>query len=344
MIKKILLAGGLLLLLLIAGAALYITTAVPPLPPDTDEVIDQVLSSELPQLVTGQAGFAQSGESAIWYEMLEPEGPPQGTILLVMGIGADGLGWPPAFLQALVGAGYQVVRYDQRGTGMSDWVEEWDSENPYTLHDMADDGVAILDDLGIEQAHLVGISMGGMTAQQIAVDHPDRVLTLATVMSSCDIVDPNLPSISIDVVADMTMASLKYGLIGGERDTIKQYVAARQALMGDTPYELDTKNIAEQVLYNLRERRGFNPRVGAQHNAAVLAAESRYEALRQLDIPTLVLHGRSDPFIPYEHGQKCAEIIPGAEAVWVEGMGHDIPDAYMDVVVENILANLARSP
>ncbi len=344
MIKKILFAGGLLLLLLIAGSALYITTAVPPLPPDSDEVIDQVLSSELPQLVTGRTGFAQSGESAIWYEMLEPEGPPQGTILLVMGIGADGLGWPPAFLQALVGAGYQVVRYDQRGTGMSDWVEEWDSENPYTLHDMAADGVAILDALGIDRAHLVGISMGGMTAQQMAVDHPQRVLTLASIMSSCDIVDPQLPPISTAVVADLTMASLKYGLLGGERNTIKLYIASRQALMGESPYDLDTKNIAEQVLYNLRERRGYNPRVSGQHNAAVLAAESRTQELRELDIPTLVLHGRSDPFIPFEHGQKCAEIIPGAEAVWVEGMGHDIPAAYNDIVVDSILANLERSP
>ena len=329
-------------MLLIAGSALYITTAVPPLPPDSDEVIDQVLSSELPQLVTGRTGFAQSGESAIWYEMLEPEGPLQGTILLVMGIGADGLGCPPAFLQALVGAGYQVVRYDQRGTGMSDWVEEWDSENPYTLHDMAADGVAILDALGIDRAHLVGISMGGMTAQQMAVDHPQRVLTLASIMSSCDIVDPQLPPISTAVVADLTMASLKYGLLGGERNTIKLYIASRQALMGESPYDLDTKNIAEQVLYNLRERRGYNPRVSGQHNAAVLAAESRTQELRELDIPTLVLHGRSDPFIPIEHGQKCASIIPDADAMWVEGMGHDIPAAYNDIVIDSILANLER--
>lgn len=340
MLKKLLLAGGIILVLLIAGAGIYISTAVPPLPPGTNEIIDQVLEAELPELVTGQSGFAQSGE--IWYEMLEPAGEPKGTILLVMGISGDGLGWPPAFLQALVDAGYQVIRYDQRGTGLSDWVEEWDSENPYTLHDMADDGVAILDDLGIEQAHLVGISMGGMTAQQIAVDHPGRVATLATVMSSCDITDSSRPPISIDVVTDLTLASLKYGLIGGERNTIKQYVAARQALMGDTPYDLDTKNIAEQVLYNLRERRGFNPRVSAQHNAAVLAAEPRFDALRQLDIPTLVLHGRSDPFIPFEHGLKCAAIIPGARAVWVEGMGHDIPDVFNEIVVESILANVER--
>ncbi len=340
MIRKLLLAGGILLLLLVAGAALYITTAVPPLPPGTDEVIDQVLRSELPELVAGRSGFAQSGESEIWYEMLEPEGPPKGAILLIMGIGSDGLGWPPAFLQALVDAGYQVIRYDQRGTGMSDWVEAWDSDNPYTLHDMAGDGVAILDDLGIGGAHLVGISMGGMTAQQMAVDHPHRVLTLTSIMSSCDIVDPGLPSISTAVVSDLLRASLKYGLIGTERNTIKQFIASRQALMGDVPYDLDTKYIAEQVLYNLRRRRGFNSQASTQHNAAVLAAESRYDGLRRLEIPTMVIHGRSDTFIPIEHGQKCAAVIPGAKAVWVDGMGHDIPAVYNEIVVESILANL----
>jgi pimeloyl-ACP methyl ester carboxylesterase len=341
MLKKLFLIGGVILILFIAGAGLYVYTAVSPLPLGTNEIIDQVLEADLPQLVTGRSGYAQSGE--IWYEMLEPEGEPKGVILLIMGIGGDGLSWPPAFLQSLVDAGYQVIRYDQRGTGMSDWVEDWQSENPYTLHDMAGDAVAILDDLGIERAHLVGISMGGMTAQQIAIDHPERVLTLATIMSSCDIVDPQLPPVSLDVVKTMTLASLKYGLIGDERNTIKQVIAARQALMGDTPYDLDTKNIAEQVLYNLRKRRGYNSQASAQHNAAVLAAESRYNALRELDIPTLVLHGRSDPFIPYEHGLKCARIIPGAQAVWVEGMGHDIPAAYNEVVVDSILANLQRA-
>ena len=144
-------------------------------------------------------------------------------------------------------------------------------------------------------------------------------------------------------MSDLLRASLKYGLLGGERNTIKQYIASRQALMGDTLYALDTEYIAQYVLYTLRERRGFNPRASAQHNAAVLATESRYGQLQELDIPTLVLHGRSDPFIPIEHGQKCAAIIPGAEAVWVDGMGHDVPDAYNDIVVDSILANLERS-
>ncbi len=343
MLKKVFLALGLFLLILLAAAALYIYTAVPPLPPGSDQMIDQALSSGMPELVTGQSGFAQSGEIDIWYEMIDPEGPPKGAILLMMGIAADGLGWPPAFLDALVGAGYQVIRYDQRGTGMSDWVEAWDSKNPYSLQDMAADGVAVLDALDIEQAHLVGISMGGMTAQQMAINYPDRVLTLASIMSSCDIVDPDLPPISTAVVGDLLKASLKYGLIGTERNRIKQSIASRQALMGDTPYALDTEFIAEYVLYTLRERRGFNPRVSAQHNAAVLASGSRYDRLRNLEIPVVVIHGRSDPFIPIEHGEKCADMIPAAETVWVEGMGHDLPDVYMETVVNGILTNLERS-
>jgi pimeloyl-ACP methyl ester carboxylesterase len=110
--------------------------------------------------------------------------------------------------------------------------------------------------------------------------------------------------------------------------------------MGDGSYTLDVKTIAEQVLYNSRERRGYNPQAYLQHQAAVLAAGARYEELATLDTPTLIIHGRSDPLIPIEHGMKCADMIPNAETLWIEGMGHDLPDEVVDVIVEEIIETL----
>ena len=106
---------------------------------------------------------------------------------------------------------------------------------------------------------------------------------------------------------------------------------------------IDVKTIAEQVLYNLRKRKGYNSQASIQQQAAVIASGSRYDKLRTLDMPTLIIHGKADPFIPIEHGLKSADLIPGTDTLWIEGMGHDLPDAYIDVVVEKIIMSFQRA-
>lgn len=343
MAKKILVTIGLVIVLAVAGVAIYILTSGPPLPSGTNEIVSQVLRSELPEIVAGKTGYAKSGDVNIWYESIEPDDAVKGTILLLTGISSDAVAWPPKFLDALVGAGYQVIRYDHRGTGMSDWIENWDSNNPYTLDDMANDGIAVLDALGVEKAHVVGVSMGGMIAQQMTINHPDRVLSLTSIMSSGNIADPNLPPISAESAQELFKASIRYSLIKSERNTIKSHIAARMVLRGDASYALDVKTIAEQVLYNLRKRKGYNSQSYPQHQAAVLASSSRYHKLHTMETPTLIIHGKSDPFIPIEHGIKCADLIPNAHTLWVEGMGHDLPDVYIDVIVEEMIVNFQRA-
>jgi pimeloyl-ACP methyl ester carboxylesterase len=343
MLKKTLHAVGLVFVLLIIGITAYLYLSGPSLPANTDEIITHLLQSPLPEMVGGHTGYAKSGDINIWYESIEPEDASRGAILLFMGISNDAMAWPPKFLDALTNAGYQVIRYDYRGTGMSDWVEDWDHKNPYLLEDMANDGLAVLDTLGIEKAHMVGISMGGMVAQQMTIDHPGRVLSLTSVMSSGYIVDPDLPPISTSIVQQLVMASIKYGVISSERNTIKLHIASRLILMGDASYEINVKTIAEQVLYNLRKRKGYNPEASAQHNAAVFASGSRYVELQTIKAPTLIIHGQSDPFIPIGHGLKCAELIPNADTLWVEGMGHDIPDVFVETVVEKMIINFQEA-
>lgn len=334
--------GGLVVALLV-GAAIYISTWGPTLPPETDETIQRVLQAELPDVVQGQTGYARSGHVEIWYESIEPKATPKGTVLLIMGIGNDALAWPGYFIQPIVDAGYRVVCHDHRGTGLSDWIEDWDPEHPYTLDDMAGDGIAVLDALRVEKAHVVGISMGGMIAQQIAISYPERVVSLTSIMSSGYAQDPELPGLSAELAAELAKLGIKYGLLGTEKSTLKMFVASQQLLMGNPPYDLDIQTISEQVLYNLRVRKGYNPRASQQHQAATLASGSRYEDLARLEVPALIIHGKSDPLIPIAHGQKCAQSIPGAQTLWVEGMGHDLPRIFVDTILSEMFEHFQRA-
>lgn len=334
--KFLLITGGVLLSILLAASALIYFSG-PELPPDTEEIIAQVIDSELPELVTGNTGYAKNGDVSIWYESLEPEGEVKGTILLIMGITNDAMAWPAYFMQPFVDAGYRVVRSDHRGTGMSDWLEEWTEETAYTLDDMSADGFAILDDLNVSSAHIIGVSMGGMIAQTMAINNPERVLSLTSIMSSGYIEDPDLPPINQSFVVDIILLALKYMLVGGEENTIKMGIATRTLLRAEAEEPIDVKDNAERMLYNLRKRKGLNYSVSQQHQVAVSLSGSRYEDLQKLKVPSLIIHGKMDPLIPIEHGLKCAEIIPDADTFWIDEMGHDITPRLSEVIVERIL-------
>lgn len=333
-------------LLLMLALLAYIFLAGPKLPPDTDAIIDDVLSRELPELITGQTGYAQSGGRDIWYECIPPAGPVRGTVLLLMGIGGDGFFWPPAFLRAFVEAGYRTVRYDHRGTGLSDWVKDWDRRNPYSLRDMAADAVAVLDALGIPSAHVVGLSMGGMIAQEIAIHHPARLDSLTLMMTSGHVGDPELPGPSSRFFIDNVAAGLpllKCRLMGGEKNLIKERVAKMVAGLGAEG--IDVRETAELVLYDLRcRRRGVNTRALMQHWMAINLSGSRYEGLKNVAAPTLVIHGTADHLLPVEHGRKLAATVPNARGMWLSDVGHVFPPPDADAVFGAILAHLAAAP
>ena len=331
---------GVTIIGLLICSIVVISDSGPSLPKETDSIIDDVLSRPLPEMVKGKTGFAKSQGLDIWYESILPRVSPKGAILLIMGISNDALGWPPKFIQSLVDSGYQVIRYDHRGTGLSDWVQNWDSKHPYSLQDMADDGVAVLKDLHVEKAHIIGVSMGGMIAQELAIHHPERTASLTSIMSSGFITDPELPKISSHVAIELIKTALKYGIIGTERNMIKLHLASRMILMNNSAQDLDVKGLSEEVLYNIRKRRGYNSNVSAQHQAAVAISGSRYDQLKALSIPSLIIHGKSDPFIPLAHGQKCAAIIPHADSLWVEGMGHDLPNSLIGLISAKIIAHI----
>jgi pimeloyl-ACP methyl ester carboxylesterase len=329
----------------LAVLLLYWLASGPKLPPETDRVIDRVLFRELPKLTTGQTGYATSAGLKIWYECISPAGPAKGSVLLVMAQGGDAFMWPLSFVRAFAEAGYRVIRYDHRGTGLSDWVEAWDRKQPYILADMARDAAAVLDALQIDTAHVVGLSMGGMIAQELAARFPERVASLTLMMTSGYIGDPDRPGLTTRYFLSALVTGLpllRYRLAGGERNLIKERIA-KMALQVPGA-ELDLQELAEMVLYDLRKRRGINVRAAYQHHAAITIAGSRYEKLQSLDVPALIIHGTADPLIPIEHGKKLAALIPNARVLWLDGAGHGFPLPNMRAVTQQIIWHLDTCP
>lgn len=331
--------GGLLAGL--AALAAWIRFGGPRLPAGIDAVIDRLEASDLEGVVTGTTGEADAGGIRLWYESIPPLGRERGTVMLFISLGGDGILWPPAFLRALTGAGYRVIRFDQRGTGASDWMPEWSREHPYTLVDLARDAVAVLDATGTERAHLIGLSFGGMVAQEVAILAPERVASLTLMSTSPDPTDPTLPEPRVGRLALRAIRSLpllKYRLRGGPHALVKERIAKMISVFG--PDGVDIEENAALVLYDLRHRNGLNLRAFAQHQAAVAATRPRAPALATLAVPTLVVHGTDDDLIPFEHAQRLAASIPDAAHLWLDGVGHVFPYPPSAGVESAILAHL----
>lgn len=333
--KKLLLTAVTLVLIIFFGIILYVSLTIPELPKNSDTLIDSAIDSDVPEIIKGETGYINNDSTKIWYESILPQYRNNGAILLFMGISNDALGWPQAFINKLVDSGYQVIRFDYRGTGLSGWVENWE-QHPYSLQDLATDGKIILDSLKIEQANVLGISLGGMVAQEFAINYPERTNTLTSVMSSGNILDTELPPISKDIVYELIKTSVRYSLIPTEESTIRLHISSRIILRGNAKYDIDIKETATQVLYNLRKRKGYNPNASKQHHEATYRSGSRYEKLKKLNLPVLILHGLQDPFIPIAHSKKLASVLPNAKTKWFENMGHDIPVHLIDSIYDEI--------
>jgi len=344
MLKKLLIGVLALITLAFVALQIYINTGdVVELPPETNQIVNQLLEEgNLPELITGKTGFAQNGEVKIWYEIIAPADTIKATVLLVMGHSTSSLTWTPLFYQPFLDSGYQVIRYDNRGLGESNWMEDWTTENAYSLEDMAEDAVAILDAVGVEKAHIIGASMGGMIAQRLAISHGERVLSLTSIMSSGYWEDPSISS--PDAISSKgSKLVLKYGIFNpSDANTLKLRIGFPQGLKGNGDYDIDVKKIAERALYEIKKRKGFNPKVGNQHTVAISKSGSRLEELGTIEMPTLIIHGKSDPLIDFAHCEKYAPLIPHAETLFIDGMGHDMPGIYMEQYHEAILKNFAK--
>ena len=277
------------------------------------------------------------------YESFGGEGDP--TIVLVMGLATQMLGWPDGFCEQLAAQGFRVVRFDNRDIGLSTHLDDAGvpdlsplfagrpiTETPYTLADMADDTVALFDVLGVDRVHLVGASMGGMIAQEVALRHPRRLISLTSIFST---VAPHIGKPTAAATAALFLPPPTTEEEAGRR-AIEVY-----RVIGSPGYLLDEEALSARAVEAFR--RANDPAGVARQLAAIHASGDRTERLRSLTVPTLVLHGEDDPLVQVEGGIATSDAISGAHLVTFPGMGHDLPRPLWPELVEAITRHAATA-
>ncbi len=266
----------------------------------------------------------------IFLEYREEGRPTDPAVILVRGLGTQLIDWPEAFVTGLTGAGFRVICFDNRDVGLSRHFDEsgWPnlsaissgdlSTLAYRLEDMANDIIGLMDSLAIRVAHVAGISMGGMIVQLVAAMYPDRVMSMASIMSSSG--RAGLPGPS-----EEASAALQSGVADRNREEVIADTASGLLITGSPGYP--QSEATRRQIAAARYDRNYDPAGVARQMAAVVANGSREETLASIKVPSLVIHGASDPLIPIEAGIDTARCIPGSKFVRVEGMGHNIPEA-----------------
>lgn len=253
-------------------------------------------------------------------------------VLLVMGLGMQLIDWPDHFLQPLLYAGYRVIRFDNRDSGLSTSFDHLGKPNmpwtmmkyhmgvrlhpPYTLSDMAQDALGVLDALGIARAHVVGVSMGGMIAQRIALLAPGRVSSLTSIMSTSGakgLPGPTAPALKAMMVRPRDKSE----------EAVVEYGLHLMRAIGSPAYPTPEHELRASVVQAYR--RSLRPHGTLRQTVAVMADTERADMLSGIQCPTLVLHGRADPLVPFACGEDTARRIAGALLLGIDGMGHDLP-------------------
>ena len=260
-------------------------------------------------------------------------------VLLIMGIAAQSIHWPDSFCHALVDGGLQVIRFDNRDSGLSTHLNDAPAPNlraalagdlsavSYTLSDMAADTVGLLDFLDIGKAHVVGASMGGQIAQTLAIEHPDRVRSLTSMMSTTGNMQVGQPSPEV-------LREVFSGPPAITRDEVIQQMIRSQRAVGSPGYPSDENEIT--VRAGRAYDRCYDPVGTARQAVATVASGDRTERLRHLKVPTLVIHGLADRMCHISGGRATAEAVPGAELIQIEAMGHNLPPGLRSQLAELI--------
>jgi len=274
----------------------------------------------------------------------DPAAPP---LLLIAGLGAQMTSWDEAFCGQLAERGFHVIRFDNRDSGLSTLMEEAGypdigaafSGNPqaaYQLDDLAADAAGLLDALGIHAAHVVGASMGGFIAQLVAINHPDHALSLTSIMSG--------PGGGDQVAPKPEGAALLIAAPPATREErIEQAMSFRRVLLGSSdPFD----EAFERERATRAVERAYYPVGVGRQLVAIMAAGSRLERLKQVRVPTLVIHGVDDVLVPLENGRVVAEAVPGSRLIEIDGMGHDVPRRAWPLVLDGIqeIARAAAIP
>ena len=286
-----------------------------------------------------------NGLRLCYEEFGSPSDPP---IVLIMGLGTQMTSWPDAFCEALADKAYRVIRFDNRDIGLSEKIETDNTPNliglmirsrlglklsvPYTLRDMCRDTIGLLDALSIERAHWVGASMGGMIAQLLAAEYPDRTLSLTSIMSTTG--RKGLPQAPLKVLRQMSSRpSAK------NKDAYIKHAMQTWGLIGSPDYPPEPEELRAKIMKSLS--RSYYPAGYRNQAAAIIECGDRRGVLHRIKCPTLVIHGKADVLVPVEGGIETARNIKNAQLELIEGMGHDFPKQLIPKITNLIVSHIA---
>ena len=280
----------------------------------------------------------------IHYEEHGDPGDP--AMLLIMGFGAQLTLWPDELVEALASRGFRVIRYDNRDIGLSQKFDGVKAPGlvkmtllsklgmtprvPYTLSDMAADGVGLLDALGIERAHVVGASMGGMIAQHVAAKYPDRCLSFTQIFSTSG--NPRLPAARKEALQALVTRPRS-----NDEAVLVEHGIMLARTIGSPGFPAQEERLRERTLASVK--RSFYPEGPTRHLSAIVADGDRSTMLREISVPTLVLHGEDDPLVPCEGGRDTAACIPAARLRTIPGWGHDLPLELVETLSDEITSH-----
>ena len=282
---------------------------------------------------------------------VDDQGPREGpVVMLIMGLGMQLIAWPQALVQALLERGFRVVRFDNRDIGLSQGFDHAGVPNmalaglrhvlrlplrtPYSLSDMAQDALGVLDALGIARAHVCGASMGGMIAQHLAAQAPARVASLTLMMTSSG--SRRLPQPSWPVRRVLMSRPMAPGA-----QAAVDWIGHVMNAIGSPGYPTDPPTLQARALASVQ--RSWHPAGSARQLLAIVADGDRSALLPHIQAPTLVIHGTDDPLVPLACGEDLARRIAGARSDFISGMGHDLPEALLERFAQDIAGNAVRS-
>ncbi|WP_422363987.1 alpha/beta fold hydrolase [Pyruvatibacter mobilis] len=284
---------------------------------------------------------AEANGLSIEYETFGDRANP--ALLLIMGVGCQLIMWPEDLCQGLADKGFFVIRYDNRDIGLTTKMDDAGAPDimaaltaqlsgepvkaPYSLDDMADDAAALLKTLGIDRAHIVGASMGGMIAQLVAIRHPEITKSLTSIMSTTG--NPDLPA-----AKDEAMGALLTPPADTSRESLIAQGVTMWKVIGSPKYPATEEELTTLAARNVD--RSICPEGFGRQVLAILSAPARNEALAKLSVPAMVLHGADDPLVPVEGGKDTAAAIPGARLEIIDGMAHDFTQALVPVYLDKI--------
>ena len=264
--------------------------------------------------------------------------PADPALLLVMGLGAQLIAWPAMFVEQLTARGFFTIRFDNRDSGLSTKFEGVPdfmallggdtSSAPYVVDDMAEDALGVLDELGLERAHVVGVSMGGMITQALVINHPSRVLSATSIMSTTGDITVGAPT------GEAVSAMLRPAAVNREEAIAASLASSKVISSPGFPFDVDLMTRRAAAAYD----RSYCPEGTARQLGAILGSPDRTEGLRQVTMPFLVIHGEEDPLVTVSGGRATAAAVPDAKLMLIPGMGHDLPEATWDQIIDAIVA------